>query len=109
MLSAMAHGNTRFYRVGNQDIAPGFEGLVAYRYIQQEKSLIRANLEKFKWYGAADNHRVMSDRGIFAQADYILHEQMGAIPRKPDFRRWVRLDLLPIIHPVPGIGCVQPL
>lgn len=29
MLSAMAQGNTRFYWVGNQDIAPGFEGLVA--------------------------------------------------------------------------------
>ena len=29
MLSAMAQGNRRFYWVGNQDIAPGFEGLVA--------------------------------------------------------------------------------
>lgn len=29
MLGAMAHGNDRFYWVGNQDIAPGFEGLVA--------------------------------------------------------------------------------
>jgi len=33
-----------------------------------------------------------------AWADYILtilHEQMGALPRKPAFRGWVRLDLLP--------------
>ena len=29
MLSAMAQGNSRFYWVGNQNIAPGFEGLVA--------------------------------------------------------------------------------
>jgi taurine transport system substrate-binding protein len=29
MLSQMAQGNTRFYWVGNQDIAPGFEGIVA--------------------------------------------------------------------------------
>jgi ABC-type nitrate/sulfonate/bicarbonate transport system substrate-binding protein len=29
MIGAMAHGNDRFYWVGNQDIAPGFEGLVA--------------------------------------------------------------------------------
>ncbi len=28
MLSAMAQGNQRFYWVGNQDIAPGFEGMV---------------------------------------------------------------------------------
>jgi ABC-type nitrate/sulfonate/bicarbonate transport system substrate-binding protein len=72
--------------------------LVAGRYIQQDETLIKANLKKFKWHGAADNRRVMSDRGIFAQADYILdilHEQMKAIPQKPDFRRWVRLDLLP--------------
>jgi hypothetical protein len=40
----------------------------------------------------------MSDQGIFAQADYILEilvEQMRALPRKPAFRDWVRLDLLP--------------
>lgn len=72
--------------------------LVAGSYIQQEKTLIQANLDKFKWHDAADNRRVMSEQGIFAQADYILeilHEQMRAIPKKPDFRRWVKLDLLP--------------
>jgi hypothetical protein len=40
----------------------------------------------------------MSDAGIFAQADYILDilvDQMGALPRRPAFRDWVRLDLLP--------------
>lgn len=41
---------------------------------------------------------MMSDSGIFAQAEYlleILHGQMGALPKKPAFRDWVRLDLLP--------------
>jgi hypothetical protein len=41
----------------------------------------------------------MSDSGIFAQADYILEilqEQMGVLPRRPPFRDWVRLDLLPV-------------
>jgi hypothetical protein len=40
----------------------------------------------------------MSDRGIFAQAEQaaaILHDQMGAIPRKPAFREWVNLEALP--------------
>jgi len=72
--------------------------LVAGRYIQQDPALIQANLDKFQWQNAADHGKVMSDRGIFAQADYILailHEQMGALPRKPAFRDWVRLDLLP--------------
>jgi hypothetical protein len=40
----------------------------------------------------------MRDDGIFAQADFILDilcDQMHALPRKPAFRDWVRLDLLP--------------
>jgi ABC-type nitrate/sulfonate/bicarbonate transport system substrate-binding protein len=73
--------------------------VVAGRYIQQQPEVIRANLNKFQWQNAAEHQRVMSDRGIFAQADYILEilvEQMGALPRKPAFRDWVRLDLIPL-------------
>jgi taurine transport system substrate-binding protein len=72
--------------------------LVVGRYIEQDSAVIRANLDKFQWQDAAENRRVMSDRGIFAQADYILsilHDQMGALPRKPAFRDWARLDLVP--------------
>lgn len=72
--------------------------LVAGKYIQQEPAVIRANLDKFVWQDAADHRRVMSDQGIFAQADYILEilvGQMGALPGKPAFRDWARLDLLP--------------
>jgi ABC-type nitrate/sulfonate/bicarbonate transport system substrate-binding protein len=72
--------------------------LVAGRWIQQEPALIAANLARFQWHDAAANRRVMSDAGIFAQADYILDilvDQMGALPRRPAFRDWVRLDLLP--------------
>jgi ABC-type nitrate/sulfonate/bicarbonate transport system substrate-binding protein len=73
--------------------------LIAGRWIQQEPALIAANLSRFRWHDAADNRRVMSDSGIFAQADYILEilqEQMGVLPRRPPFRDWVRLDLLPV-------------
>ena len=72
--------------------------LVAGHYIQQEPAVIEANLRKFQWQNAADNRRLLSDNGIFAQADYILsilHDQMGALPVEPAFRDWVRLDLLP--------------
>lgn len=78
--------------------------LVQGRYIQQDVSLIRDNIHRFVWQNAADHQRVMSDQGIFAQAEavlVILHEQMRAIPEKPDFRRWVNLDVLP---PVPAHG-----
>jgi taurine transport system substrate-binding protein len=72
--------------------------LVQGAYIQQDLGLIRENLARFVWHDAEDHRRVMSDAGIFAQAGYIidiLHDQMRAIPNKPDFRRWVRPDLLP--------------
>jgi taurine transport system substrate-binding protein len=73
-------------------------GLVAGRWIQQDAELIAVNLARFQWHDAEDNRRVMSDAALFAQAEYILailHEQMGALPREPAFREWVRLDLLP--------------
>lgn len=76
--------------------------LVAGQYIQQDAEVIRANLDKFQWHNAADHQRVMSDQGIFAQADYILEilvKQMKTLPRKPAFRDWVRLDLLPATNP----------
>jgi ABC-type nitrate/sulfonate/bicarbonate transport system substrate-binding protein len=76
--------------------------LVAGNYIQQEPATIQANLDKFQWQDARDHKKVMSDEGIFAQADYILeilHGQMGALPRKPAFRDWVRRDLLPVSAP----------
>lgn len=76
--------------------------LVAGRWIQQDAASIAVNLARFQWHGADDNRRVMSDAALFAQAEYILtilHEQMGTLPRKPAFREWVRLDLLPDAPP----------
>jgi len=35
---------------------------------------------------------------MFGQAEFllgILHDQMRALPAKPDFRAWVKRDLLP--------------
>jgi ABC-type nitrate/sulfonate/bicarbonate transport system substrate-binding protein len=67
-------------------------------YIQQDLALIESNLGKFVWHDAEAQRRVMSDAGIFAQAEFlidVLHDEMGAIPEKPDFRAWVNLDVLP--------------
>jgi len=72
--------------------------LVQGRYVQQELDLMRENMKKFVWHDLEAQKRVMSDSGIFGQADYvvrILHEDMKAIPEKPDFRKWVNLDILP--------------
>jgi ABC-type nitrate/sulfonate/bicarbonate transport system substrate-binding protein len=80
--------------------------LVQGHYIQQDLALIRENIGRFIWHGAEDHHRVMSDEGIFAQAEYILgilHDDMKAIPTKPDFRRWVRPELLPAAGAAPEV------
>lgn len=72
--------------------------LVQGSYIQQDPALIQSNMDKFIWQGATAQHQVMSDTGIFGQAEFlidILHDEMGAIPEKPDFRAWVNLDVLP--------------
>ncbi|NLY56054.1 MAG: ABC transporter substrate-binding protein [Firmicutes bacterium] len=39
MITAMALGNDRFYWVGSQDIAPGWEGIVAQEWIKSIKDL----------------------------------------------------------------------
>jgi taurine transport system substrate-binding protein len=71
--------------------------LVQGKYIQQDLGLIRDNMKKFIWHDLEAQKRVMSDKGIFGQADYIvriLHEEMKTIPKKPDFRKWVNLNIL---------------
>ncbi len=78
--------------------------IVHGRYIQQDIELIRKNIKRFIWHGAEDQFRVMSDSGIFGQAEYvsaILHEQIRAIPGRPAFREWVNLEILPV---APGSG-----
>ena len=71
--------------------------MVQGKYLQQDLELIQKNMQKFVWLGAHDQIRVMSEQGLFKQADFlidILYEQMKAIPNKPDFRQWVKLDYL---------------
>lgn len=71
--------------------------LIQGKYINQDLSLIQKNIEKFIWHDIEDQRRIMTDNGIFGQADYIiriLHEDMKVIPNKPDFRKWVNLDIL---------------
>ncbi len=72
--------------------------LVQGTYIQQDIEIIKANIGKFVWHGAADQKSVMSDTGIFGQAEYvidILLDDIKAIPERPEFRKWVRMDIVP--------------
>ena len=72
--------------------------VVQGKYIQQELDVIRENMSKFVWHDAHAQRTVMSDEGIFGQADYvvrILHEDMKTIPEKPAFREWVNMEILP--------------
>ena len=72
--------------------------LVLGKYIQQDRDLVLKNLRLFVWHTLEDQRRVMTDEGIFGQAaevSRLLHEDLGTIPRQPDFRQWVDLELLP--------------
>ncbi len=71
--------------------------LVQGIYIQQELDVIKENMGKFIWHDIAAQHKVMSDTGIFGQADYvirILHDDMKKIPERPAFREWVNMEIL---------------
>lgn len=72
--------------------------IVQGKYVQQEMALLQRNMAKFVWHGASDQHRIMSDASLFGQAEFViglLHDQLKVIPTKPNFRDWVRLDILP--------------
>jgi ABC-type nitrate/sulfonate/bicarbonate transport system substrate-binding protein len=72
--------------------------VVHEKYIVQEVDLIKKNLSRFIWQTLEDQKRVMSDEGIFGQTEYILkilHEEMKAVPVKPEFRKWVPMHILP--------------
>ncbi len=71
--------------------------LVQGKYIQQDMELIEKNMNKFIWHDLRAQRHVMSNEGIFGQADYvidILYKDMKTIPEKPDFRQWVNTDIL---------------
>lgn len=76
--------------------------VVFEKYIMQDLNLIKKNLSRFVWQTLEDQKRVMSDRGIFGQTEYILeilHQEMKAIPEKPEFREWVPIHILPLDQP----------
>jgi len=72
--------------------------IVHEKYIVQDVDLIKQNISRFVWHTLEDQKHVMSDEGIFGQTEYvlqILHEEMKAIPQKPEFRSWVPFHTLP--------------
>jgi ABC-type nitrate/sulfonate/bicarbonate transport system substrate-binding protein len=76
--------------------------IVHEKYIVQDVDLIKENLLRFVWQTLEDQKRVMSDEGIFGQTEYILqilHQEMKAIPIKPNFRQWVPMHILPFDDP----------
>ena len=67
-------------------------------YIKQDIELILKNMKHFIWLGAAEQAKVLSDEGIFGQAEYIveiLKSDIKAIPSAPAFREWVNTGIMP--------------
>lgn len=72
--------------------------IVHGKYIQQDLELIKDNMKKFIWHDLEAQRKIMSEEGIYGQAEYvarILREDMKKIPNKPDFMDWVNMDILP--------------
>lgn len=71
---------------------------VIEKYVKQDPAFIAQGLKKFVWNSASEQKRIMSDQGMYPQVDFIcvfLRDSLGKINKIPDYRRWVRLDLLP--------------
>jgi taurine transport system substrate-binding protein len=54
--------------------------------------------ELIVWQGAAKQKEVMSDAQLFGQAEFVsrlLVEDLGQIEQAPDFRKWVKAELIP--------------
>jgi ABC-type nitrate/sulfonate/bicarbonate transport system substrate-binding protein len=74
--------------------------IVHGKYIQQDLRLIKENIitgnmdeKKFIWQDLEAQKQVMSDEGIFRQANFIADILYEA--NKPDFKKWVNLKILP--------------
>ena len=60
------------------------------------------NIGKFVWHGKGDQEKVMSESGIFAQADKvlgILKNDLKVITDLPDFRKQVNWELMGLKPP----------
>jgi ABC-type nitrate/sulfonate/bicarbonate transport system substrate-binding protein len=71
---------------------------VVEKYVKQDPDLIARGLKKFVWNSAREQRRIMSDQGIYRQVDFVsafLRDALEQIEEIPDYRKWVRLDLLP--------------
>ena len=82
----------------NGAIDPDETAEVIEKYVKQEPEFIAKGLKKFVWNSASEQKRIMSDQGMYPQVDFIgefLRDSLGKIEKIPDYRQWVRLDLLP--------------
>lgn len=77
---------------------PAEAAAVAAVYTRQPVAVVEENLRRIVWNTAEDQARILSDEGMFGQAEYVarlLHEELGMISSVPAFREWVPADLIP--------------
>lgn len=67
------------------------------KYVGQDLEQIVQGLKGFIWLDAQDQAKVLSPEGLFGQIEYVIDflQETGRITRKPNYKDWVRLDLLP--------------
>lgn len=70
---------------------------VIQKYSQQDIQTIKDGLPHFLWYNLSQQQDVLSDSGLYGQGEFVLdflQNVVKAIPSKPNYKQWVRLDLL---------------
>lgn len=72
--------------------------IIHHRYVQQELSILRDNLQEIKWHSLKDQRQLMSDMGVFQpiefMIDFMYSKEQQIISNKPNYREWVNLDIL---------------
>jgi taurine transport system substrate-binding protein len=73
--------------------------MVHNKYVHTKLDILKRDMKKFVWYDRDEQKKVMSDEGLYRQVEYVcemfLNEIGGeTLAKKPDYKKWVRLDLL---------------
>jgi NitT/TauT family transport system substrate-binding protein len=73
--------------------------IIRGKYIKQDIEILKRDLKKFVWHNREAQARVMSDQGLYGQVEYVMDlfiNDIGddTLAKKPEYRQWVRMDLL---------------
>lgn len=70
---------------------------IAAKYTKQDVAVVKEGMKRYQWRSQADQKRVLSEDGLFGLLAFVvdfLHDVVKKIDSKPNFREWVRADIV---------------